>query len=578
MKNKGVAIQYGAVAPEAKENFYPSASEKKFDTISQLQRYNLNFPNYANPCELYQTVLDGTAVAFPSVPNEANLGLVSEQISGEDGAFENPIVLTMTSNGQYSSMGITFTFDKWNDIFPKRVSIQWYRVLDGVESLLSEKEYAPDSAFYFFQNNIEGYNKLVITFYDLNMPKNRLRLVSIDYGYGTIFYGNELRGVKIIQSLDPISSEISINTADFTIDSKSDVEYSFQAKQPLSIYFNGSLKATTFVKKSTRKAKNLWSIQSEDYIGIMDSVPYQGGIYVDAMAVDVLGEIFSTAKVPYKIDEVFSEAKISGYIPYTSCRKALMQVAFAIQAVVDTSESDVVNVFALDEEVKQTIPLKRIMQGQNFSDDDTVTAVEVTSHSYKAISETVDAYDASESGTGESIFVKFNEPLHDLSISNGEILLSGTNYAVINASDGCILRGQKYEHTTKTKRKTNPLVLASDIEKVVSVTDATLVSKDNIDKVLQKCYNWFERTNQTNLKIVEGKHIIYGKVVTYGSVFYGEFPYGYKSPDEVLYDEPVSVGQKINAETEYLGVVSGTLIKQSYNLDGNIIVKEAVLK
>jgi hypothetical protein len=578
MKNKGVAIQYGAVAPEAKENFYPSASEKKFDTLSQLQRYNLNFPNYANPCELYQTVLDGTAVAFPSAPNDANLGLVSEQISGEDGAFENPIVLTMTSNGQYSSMGITFTFDKWNDIYPKRVSVQWYRVLDGVESLLSEKEYAPDSAFYFCQNNIEGYNKLVITFYDLNMPKNRLRLVSIDYGYGTIFYGNELRGVKIIQSLDPISSEISINTADFTIDSKSDVEYSFQAKQPLSIYFNGSLKATTFVKKSTRKAKNLWSIQSEDYIGIMDSVPFQGGIYVDAMAVDVLAEIFSIAKVPYKIDEVFNESKISGYIPYTSCRKALMQVAFAIQAVIDTSESDVVNVFALDEEVKQNVPLKRIMQGQNFSDDDAVTAVEVTSHSYKAISEIVDAYDASESGTGESIFVKFNEPLHDLSISNGEILLSGTNYAVINASDGCILRGQKYEHTTKTKRKTNPLVLASDIEKVVSITDATLVSKDNIDKVLQKCYNWFERTNQTNLKIVEGKHIIYGKVATYGSVLYGEFPYGYKSPDEVLYDEPVSVGKKINAETEYLGVVSGILIKQSYNLDGNIIVKEAVLK
>ena len=72
MNNRGVAIRYGDVAPEAKENFVPTASESEFDTLAQLQQYNLNFPNYANPCELYQTVLDGTATAFPSVPEQAN--------------------------------------------------------------------------------------------------------------------------------------------------------------------------------------------------------------------------------------------------------------------------------------------------------------------------------------------------------------------------------------------------------------------------------------------------------------------------------------------------------------------------
>ena len=103
MNNKGVAIRYGDVAPEAKENFVPTASESKFDTLTQLQQYNLNFLNYANPCELYQTVLDGTATAFPSVPEQANLGLWSERITNNNGLFvdENgnaePIVLTLTS-------------------------------------------------------------------------------------------------------------------------------------------------------------------------------------------------------------------------------------------------------------------------------------------------------------------------------------------------------------------------------------------------------------------------------------------------------------------------------------------------
>lgn len=578
MNNKGVAIRYGDVAPEAKENFVPTASASQFDTLAQLQQYNLNFPNYANPCELYQTVLDGTATAFPSIPEQANLGLWSNQLSNNDGTFTEPIVLELQSVGQYSSQGLTFTFDTYNGIFATRLSIKWLRITDESITTLAEQEFTPDNAFYFCRNKVENYNKVVITFYSLNMPKNRLKLRVIDYGYGTFFYGDELRGVKLIQEIDPISTQISINTADFTLDSKTDMEYSFQAKQPLSVYFNGKLKATTFVKKSTRKAKRLWSIQSEDYIGLMDSIPYYGGIYTNKNAVELLSDIFTVAKVPYTIDNIFANATVTGYIPFTTCREALMQVAFAIQAVVDTSNSDVVKVFALEEDVKQTVPLNRIMQGQNFADEETVTGVEVAVHSYKPITETVDVYDATESGTGQNIFVKFSEPLHDLSITNGEIVSSGTNYAVINANTGCILQGQQYEHTTQTRRKNNPVVLASEVEKIIAVDKATLVSQYNIDNVLNKCYNWLIKTNSTNLKIVEGKHVQYGDYIKYGEKKYGTVKYGEKNPNIVTYDKGVNVGENINAETEYLGVVGGRLIKQSFNLNGNIIIKEAVLK
>ena len=578
MMNSGVAIRYGDVAPEAKENFKPTSDSAKFDTLAQLQRYNLNFPNYANPCELYQTVLDGTATAFPSVPENANIGLWSKQISNDDGTFTEPIVLELQSVGQYSSQGLTLTFDTYNGIFATRVGIKWLRITDGGIETLAEQEFTPDNAFYFCRNKVENYNKVVITFYSLNMPKNRLKLRVIDYGYGTFFYGDELRGVKLIQEIDPVSTQISINTADFTLDSKSDMEYSFQAKQPLNVYFNGELKATTFIKKSTRKAKRLWSIQSEDYIGLMDSIPYYGGIYTNKNAVELLTDIFTVAKVPYIIDEVFANAVVTGYIPFTTCRDALMQVAFAIQAVVDTSNSDVVKVFALEEDVKQTVPLNRIMQGQNFADDETVTGVEVAVHSYKPISETIDVYDVTESGTGQNIFVKFSEPLHDLSITNGEIVSRGTNYAVINANAGCILQGQKYEHTTQTRRKNNPVVLESEIEKIIAVDKATLISQYNIDNVLEKCYNWLIKTNSTNLKIVEGKHVQYGEAIKWGEKKWGEFKWGGYNPNIVTYDKSVNVGENIQAETEYLGVVGGILIKQSFNLNGNIVVKEAVLK
>ena len=597
MNNKGVAIRYGDVAPEAKENFVPSVNDKaEFVNLAQLQQYNLNFPNYANPCELYSVVLDGTATAFPSMPENANLGLWSEQISNDDGTFTEPIVLELESVGQYSSQGLTLTFDTYNDIYATRIGIKWLRITDEGITTLDEKEFTPDNAFYFCRNFVENYNKVVITFYSLNMPKNRLKLRVIDYGYGTFFYGGELRGVKLIQEIYPISTQISINTADFTLDSKTDMEYSFQVKQPLSVYFNGELKATTFVKKSTRKAKRLWSIQSEDYIGLMDSMPFYGGIYNNKNVVELLNDIFEwqeetqTTKIPYKLDEVFANEAVTGYIPFTTRRDALMQVAFAIQAVVDTSNVDYVNVYKLtadDEFAQEPIPLNRIMQGQNFDDEETVTGVEVAVHSYKPITETADVYDANESGTGENIFIKFSEPLHDLSITNGSFAidkkgneLKHTNYAVINANAGCILRGQQYEHTTQTRRENNPVVLASDIEKVVAIDNATLVSQYNIDNVIEKCYNWLVKTNTTNLKIVEGKHIQYGEPYKYGTgLKYGiGLKYGGKHPNVVTYDEPVNIGDNIKAETEYLGVVSGRLIKQSFNLNGNIIVKEAVLK
>lgn len=586
MMNRGVAIKYGDVAPEAKENFVPVASEKQFDTLAQLQQYNLNFPNYANPCDLYSVVLDGTASAIPSNPETANMGLWSEKTSNADGTFTEPIVLTLESTGQYSSQGLTFTFDTYNNIYATRLNIQWIRSTTEGITTLGEMEFTPDSAFYFCQNQVENYNKLVITFYSLNMPYNRLKLRAIDYGYGTFFYGGELRNTQITQSVDPISTEIKINTCDFVLDSKSNIEYSFQAKQPLSIYFNDELKATTFVKSSTRQARFLWNVKSEDYIGLMQNIPFFGDVYVEKDAYDLLEEIFLTAKVPYSINPDLKGVTVSGHIPITTCRDALMQVAFAVQNAVNTANSETVTVYALDNEVKQTVPRKRIMEGINFADETVVTGVEIAVHTYEpkeAVAENaVVAYNAKDDGTGENVLVKFDEPLHSLYILNeGEIVenKSSANYAIVNAvANNFRLIGYTYDHTTKTRRKQRDDVGASTIENVISITNATLVTASNIELVTDKCFAWLTKTDKTNLRIVEGKHVQEGQPIKWGEKKWGAFKWGEKHPDVVTYDQTVNLGENINAETEYMGVVGGRVIEQTYNLNGNIIIKEAVLK
>lgn len=581
---KGVAITYGDIAPEAKENFEPTASEQEFDTLGNLKRYNMQLYNYASPCEFGQTLLDGSAVALPSDPNTANIGLWSKQLPEQsfdkDKPFKTPVKLTLESEGQYSSQGITFTFDTFNNVYPTKLTIQWMRVTStGIEDLSGEVEFYPDASLYFCRNQVDNFNKLVVKFYSLNIYENRLKVEAIDFGYGTVFYGDELRNVSLSQSIDPISSEIKINTCDFTLDSHSDIVYSFQSKQPLSVSFNDKLLATVFVKSSTRKARFLWDINAEDYIGIMDSVPYVGGMYNDVSAASVMEDIFTVAKVPYSISPEFYDIQLIGYIPYTTCRAALMQVCFASLAVVNTANSDVVEVKKLEDDIKQTIPLNRIMQGQSFDDGDTVTGVELTAHTYKAISETQEAYKAEDSGTGDNILVKFSEPLHDLTISNGEIIKSGANYAYINASDDCILSGGKYEHTQQIVQHKNPVVLASEKENISQITSATLVSPANVGKVLENAYTWLTRVNAVNLKIVIGKDVERNTIsAVFGSSCFGDAAYGTRVEYITTDQKDVNLGENIEAETEYLGKVSGRLISQSFNLNGNIIVKEAVLK
>lgn len=581
MTTEGVRIKYGNFAPDAKENFFPESENSEFDTLSQLQRYNLFFPNYGNPCEEFQTLLDGKTSVLPKEPQEANIGFWSKELSENDGSFENPLVIEFVAQGKYSSQGINFRFDTYNGVFPTRLMIEWYRDGESIES----SEFRPNSPDFLCEKQVEYYDKLVVTFYSLNVANTRLRLKSIDHGYGMWFEPNQLRGVKLIQEVNPISAEISINTTDFELELDVEGGVLFQRKQPLSIYYNGDLVSTSFVTEYKRASKKRWNIKSEDYIGLLNNIPYYGGIYTNTKAVDILRDIFSVAKIPYSIDSVFESFELTGYIPYTTCREALMQVAFAIQATVDTSNSEFVNIKPFVETISQSIPLDRIIQGQNFVVEDVVTSVEVTSHTYTPTNDTKEVYLATESGVGERIFVKFSEPLHTLEIVNGTFALNDkgeelkhSNYAVINAYEGCILSGKKYDHTTEIHRKNNPFVHANDFEKTISVENATLVSKNNFAAVLEKCYEYYTNKQTINARIVEAKHVQGGETVRYGQMKYGGIKYGAKTPKVITYDARTNAGEKIEMDTEFLGKKIGTIIKQTFNLNGGTVVKDSVIR
>lgn len=570
MNNRGVSIKYGDVAPGAKENFRPELTFGEITDFSKLEllnQYNVEIPNVSNPCELYQTVLDGSASAFPEVPKNENLGIWSEEVSDESGYFFPPLRLELTADAQYSSQGLTFTFDTDNNIYPLSMTIQWLRITDDGIEQLEEDYFEPDNAFYFCHKKVENYNKVVIVFYDLNMPHNRLKLRAIDFGYGTYFTGRDLRNVKISQNIDPISTEIAINTMDFTLDSKSNIEYSFIQKQPLSVYFNGDLIATTFVTKSSRKSKTVWDVQSEDYIGTLNDIEFAGDIYSEKNAVELLNEISSTANVPFEIDSIFNDITVSGYIPRTTCRIALMQVCFAIKAVADTSNSAAVKIFKISSDLSQEIPLERMYQGGKTDYSDAITAVLLSAHTYSKSSESIELYKSDEEDiTDTAIMISFSEPVHSLSITNGTILEGKTNYAIIQPSKGCVLSGKKYNHVVTTYRKNNPVVAVDDLPKNVEIKDATLVSPNIAQDILEYCFKYLTATESASAKIVNGFKVV--KTENSDGTFSETFEY----------DNPVNIGDIIKIPRGYLNDYTGRVISATYSLNGNIISKEVKIK
>lgn len=548
-----VKIIYGNIDPLAKECFSASSSNAEYNTLQQLSEYNLIFPKYTNPCEYYQTLLDGTGEAVPPEKDTPLVAFWSNEISDKDGLFNKPVVLTLVSDKKHSSPGLVLKFDEYNAIYATSFNIAWYE--DDVE--ISSVNYEATEVIHNCINRVDFYNKIIITFYSINVPYNRLKLASIDYGFGITFANNNLKNVKLIQEINPLSSEITINTTDFTLDLNSNEEFNFQKRQPILTYLNGILKSTTFIRNFKRKSKTLWNFQTDDYIGLLNNIPFAGGLFSKKNAVELLEKIAEVSKIPFEISEDLQEKTVTGYIPYTNCREALMQIAFAIGAVVDTSNSDKVKVFSLGEEIKQSIPLGRIMQGQRFDDDEEVTGIELAWHSYVPIEEEVELYNSQDSGISpwidddyQPILIKFNEPIHNMSWEGimATRIDYGDNYAVFLVEhNDFVLKGKRYKHTSSTFRKNNPQLLASETENIISIQDATLISNENVIETINRCYNYLVDRRTVNMKVID-------------------------------LNDTMNAGDKVEVETQYLGNKEGRIIKQSFNLNSGMLVKDMIVK
>jgi len=376
----------------------------------------------------------------------------STAMSGSDGRFSTAPTITITFDGVFTSLGIALVFDEPTNDWCNEVELTWYRG----STVLHHQTFYPDSVTYFCEATVESYDKIVIAINATKLPYRYARLSRVIFGIERVFNQAELRKVHLIQQVNLISDEVSVNTMDFSLNSLSGLDYIFQTRQPLLAYDDDSLVGVFYIKSAKQRTGNLYDIDSQDAIGVLDEEKISAKMYNAAPLEDALAEIIGDA-FEVDIDTALSGATVTGYVPAGTRRQALHVVAFGAMALVDTSGTDKIRVFPARNSNPSVIPQNRIYVGGNVETETPLTTIRVMAHSY------------STTGSG---------------------------------SDTIEVDGVTYYHTATVTEIDNPLVSALDKRRVVEISSATTVTPANVSAIAQMVFDYYMRYNKHTAKIV----------------------------------------------------------------------------
>lgn len=401
--------------------------------------------------ELNNWVLDGTYIPLPVESN--TLGYWTDTLTDENGDFHIHPILTATLNDLFSSTGIQLIFsNKMND-FSSSLNMKWYRDND----LLADEDFEPNNPVYLCRNQVENYNKVVVEFSGTAKPYRRLKLAELAYGYFVRFEPEDCLSIRILQELSPLGTALPESKLSFEINTREDVSFMFQEKQPVRVFLDNEIVGAFFIKSSKQTSKHRYSIEAEDAIGVLTDIPYTETMYeIATNAKTVVEEIIGNEFIVSWSAELDTET-IKGLISAKNTREAIQQICFAIGAVCHTDFSNGLIIEKLHSDSVINIPRERIYQGNSVDRAAVLTSLNVYAHSYTETQET--------GGT--------------------DVIKVGDKY---------------YVHTTTVTTIDNPNIAASAKRNVFEIKEATLVNSGNVAAIAQRVYNHVLKTSTHNLQ------------------------------------------------------------------------------
>lgn len=464
-------------------------------------------------------LLDGQYKFLPDNYQTVHVGLMSLEMSDENGDFATPPALTINFQQVHSCDGLALRFSLYSGDYANDIDIAFY---DATLSPIRNDNYQPSDVEFSTGQPVDDFKRIVITFNATNRPYRYLRLSAIDYGELISFDGSSIQAAWVVEDTDPLSSEVRVNTLDLELISP-DAQFSIinpegdyaslTERQPLAVYeiVEGN---TVFIGQYyLDEWENLSDTQSlfhaTDLLGVLDRMTCRGGIWLGAgiLLEDLLDDLLEPINVPYELDSDLYGTTVRGWLPISSYREALQQIGFAVGASVDCSRSMAIRIFqtkiAADEAASGTITAAEKGVDQRLALRSQVTEVEVVAHNYVATSTSKQLFNGSL-GAGLHEIV-FSDPMHSLTPSGASIVESGVNYAILEVTTpGTVtLSGQEYVDTTGVTRVTTPDLPVGVRPNVVSIEEATLVSNSNVVEVTDRVYRYYQQRYRQTLRLFQ---------------------------------------------------------------------------
>lgn len=491
----GLKIVYDDIALGAKEDSSISSTDKKDFVVLDNLKEVVEYPNYAMCLPRYSK-LDGTYVNTPGALE--HMGYISRSISDSSGRFANPPTLEFRFAKNFSSVGISLEFNNYSEDYCSKVNIKWY----SDNTLLKEQDYNPDSYKYFCYGVVDFYNRVVITFLETSKPFRNAFLTVITWGLIRIFRDDEIESIDCLVEIDGTSKEISVNTMEYSVRDKMGYDFEFQKKQKQTLYFDEAILGIFYLKDGKQLSSTVYSMETHDAIGVLDGTEFMGGVYNQIRAKELLDLIMQDEGIPYFIDTALENKPISGYLPICSKRVALQQLAFAIGAIVDTSYDRNLYLYPMRTTDMTQIRQEELFTKLSFSHSDVITGVKLTAHEYVKGNEVIELYKGYLTGATK---VEFSEPMYSLVIQGGSITEQGDNYARISGTGNqAVLSGKKYMHNTFSISKDNERITHN--KNIAEIKEATLVTKENMQEVLNRCYDDCMKNESISCRLVANNH------------------------------------------------------------------------
>ena len=499
-----VSVNYSLIDVTAADDGQMSMpNTQPFSDLSELLDEDHVIPRLST-LERNHWELDGTFEIFPDNMSIVFTGVWSTTQSDDNGAFASPPVLTVTFSEAHTSGGLTLIFAESTEDWSSDLTIQWF---DQDGASLGTQSYQPDSARYFCPNQVENFYKIQITFNKTNKPHRFLKLTGIRYGVMLELDRSKLISCTVLEEVNPISSEVSVNTlnlsfhteeGEFDLLDLTGAYVLFQQRQKADVtgWIDGvQMNMGSFYLETPSTTDNIVTVDCIDLVGTMDDTDYLGGNWPSGItAGNLIADIMQSAGIDpemYVIDSSLQNIMVTGYLAIQSHREALQQVAFAIGAVVDCCRSEQIKIRPMNTDNAKTIPISRKVVSHTQTQDALVTGVEVFTHNY-ALGDTAGELFKETRQPGEYL-IQFSSPSANLSATNATITESGVNYARITVSTAgeVVISGRTYEDTQSLAGSVYMENLPANAKpNVQSVTDCTLNA--DAQELAQRVYDYYQ--------------------------------------------------------------------------------------